>query len=148
MKTTLVIILVTLMMGVTGVVSADKHMRHQMNADQSMSGMMNMQSMHQYMSDMQSTMDKIHSEKSDKKRLALMDQHMKEMQKGMGMMQGMMMGDMNGKNMPHQGKGSMPNTDDMHNRQNMMEQRMDMMQMMMGQMMDHMMQRQSMGMGN
>ena len=63
--------------------------------------------------------------KTPEERSALMAEHMKTMQEGMGMMKGM--GGMTGPQSP---------PTDMTQRQNMIEQRMDMMQTMMEMMVD------------
>ncbi len=72
--------------------------------------------------------DKMMAAKTPEERNALMAEHMKTMQDGMGMMKGM------------SGMGGMPNPKgmpaDMTQRQRMMEQRMDMMQTMMEMMVD------------
>ncbi len=72
--------------------------------------------------------DKMMAGKTPEARNALMAEHMKTMQDGMGMMKGM------------SGMGSMPDPKgmpaDMTQRQRMMEQRMDMMQTMMEMMVD------------
>jgi hypothetical protein len=65
--------------------------------------------------------DKMMAAKTPEERKALMDQHMKTMQEGIGMMKGMAAAGMKG---------------DMASRQKMMEKRMDMMQSMMQMMMD------------
>ena len=67
--------------------------------------------------------DKMMAAKTPEERKALMEQHMKTMQEGMGMMKGMAAAGMKG---------------DMASRQKMMEKRMDMMQSMMQMMMDRM----------
>lgn len=74
--------------------------------------------------------EKMMNAKTPEERKAMMADHMKAMQGGMGMMKGMDgMGAMSGPN-------GMPG--DMTKRHQTMEQRMDMMQMMMGMMMDRM----------
>ena len=77
---------------------------------------------------MQEMHDKMMAAKTPEERSALMAEHMKTMQEGMGMMKGMGgMGGMGGPKSP-------PTT--MTERQTMMEQRMDMMQTMMEMMVD------------
>ena len=74
---------------------------------------------------MQEMHDKMMAAKTPEERSALMAEHMKAMQDGMGMMKGM--GGMTGPKSP---------PTDMTQRQTMMEQRMDMMQTMMEMMVD------------
>ena len=74
---------------------------------------------------MQEMHDKMMAAKTPEERNALMAEHMKAMQDGMGMMKGM--GGMTGPKSP---------PTDMTQRQAMMEQRMDMMQTMMEMMVD------------
>jgi hypothetical protein len=74
---------------------------------------------------MQEMHDKMMAAKTSEERNALMADHMKTMQEGMGMMKGM--GGMTGPKGP---------PTDMTERQTMMEQRMDMMQTMMEMMVD------------
>ena len=74
---------------------------------------------------MQEMHDKMMAAKTPEQRSALMAEHMKTMQEGMGMMKGM--GGMAGPKSP---------PDTMTERQTMMEQRMDMMQTMMEMMVD------------
>ena len=77
---------------------------------------------------MQEMHDKMMATKTPEERSALMAEHMKTMQEGMGMMKGMGgMGGMGGPKSP---------PTDMTQRQSMMEQRMDMMQTMMEMMVD------------
>jgi len=89
---------------------------------------------------MQEMHEKMMNAKTPEERNALMADHMKAMQDGMGMMKGMSgmggkgpMGGMGGMGAMADPKG-MPT--DMDKRQRMMEQRMDTMQMMMEMMMD------------
>lgn len=79
---------------------------------------------------MQEMHDKMMNAKTPEERQALMADHMKAMQDGVQMMEGMggAMGGMDAKGMPA----------DMAQRQRMMEGRMDMMQMMMSMMMQRM----------
>ena len=77
---------------------------------------------------MQEMHDKMMATKTPEERSALMAEHMKTMQEGMGMMKGM--GGMGGMGAPKS-----PPTN-MTERQTMMEQRMDMMQTMMEMMVD------------
>ncbi len=77
---------------------------------------------------MQEMHDKMMSAKTPEERSALMGEHMKTMQEGMGMMKSM--GGMGGMGGPKSPPTSMPE------RQAMMEQRMDMMQTMMEMMAD------------
>ena len=80
---------------------------------------------------MQEMHDKMMAAKTAEERNALMAEHMKTMQEGMGMMKGMSgMGGMGGMAGP---KGAPA---DLSQRQTMMEQRMDMMQTMMEMMVD------------
>ncbi len=157
MKSILLAGITVVMITLSTAVLADKahHGDQDEGAKQSMSGMMHsgsmgmmdMEAMHKQMTKMQKTMKKIHNSKDSKVRQELMRQHMQEMHKGMTMMQGMMSAGKMKKPM------AMMDTDDemadlktMHKHYKMMEQRMDMMQGMMGQMMEHMMQRQGIGM--
>ena len=78
-----------------------------------------------HMKSMQDMHDKMMAAKTPEERNALMGEHMKTMQEGMGMMKGM--GGMAGPKSP-------PTS--MTERQTMMEQRMDMMQTMMEMMVD------------
>lgn len=77
------------------------------------------------MSAMQEMHDKMMASKTPEERSALMAEHMKTMQEGMGMMKGI--GGMTPPKSPPA---------DMTQRQTMMEQRMDMMQTMMEMMVD------------
>ena len=79
---------------------------------------------------MQGMHDKMMAAKTPAEREALMAEHMKTMQEGMGMMKGM--GGMGGMG----GTESKATPADMTQRQRMMEQRMDMMQTMMEMMVD------------
>jgi hypothetical protein len=84
------------------------------------------------MKTMQAMHDKMMSAKTPEERNKLMAEHMKSMQDGMAMMEGM-----SGAVMP--GMKSMPGmTGDMGAHQQMMEKRMEMMQTMMKMMMDRM----------
>jgi len=152
MKSNLLAAITVVVMTLSTVVLADE--AHHEDKDeapkQSMFGMMNMEAMHQQMTKMQKTMEKIHNSKDPKAQQELMRQHMQEMHKGMDMMSGRMM-----KKMPKkmQEPMAMMDADDemadlktMHKRHKMMEQRMGAMQGMMMQMMQHMMQQQAMGM--
>jgi len=80
--------------------------------------------------------DKMMAAKTPKERNALMAEHMKTMQEGMTMMDGMSSGGMGGVKCDMQGnmKGSMKG--DMAAHHHMMEKRMEMMQSMMQMMMD------------
>ncbi len=80
--------------------------------------------------------DKMMAAKTPKERNALMAEHMKTMQEGMTMMDGMSSGGMGGVKCDMQGnmKGSMKG--DMAAHHQMMEKRMEMMQSMMQMMMD------------
>ncbi|MDP2005983.1 MAG: hypothetical protein Q8K45_09935 [Rubrivivax sp.] len=78
-----------------------------------------------HMRAMQAMHDRMMTAKTPEERNALMPEHMKTMQEGMGMMKGM--GGMAGPNSP---------PTNMTERQTMMEQRMDMMQTMMEKMVD------------
>ena len=87
---------------------------------------------------MQAMHDKMMNAKSPEERSKLMAEHMKAMQDGMKMMEGMAgagMGDMKGKG---DMKGMPGMTGDMGARHQMMEKRMEMMQTMMKMMMDRM----------
>ncbi|MDP1741634.1 MAG: hypothetical protein Q8M51_02885 [Polaromonas sp.] len=87
---------------------------------------------------MQAMHDKMMSAKTPEERNKLMAEHMKSMQDGMKMMEGMAgagMGDMKGKG---DMKGMTGMTGDMGARHQMMEKRMEMMQTMMKMMMDRM----------
>ena len=81
--------------------------------------------MSNHMKAMQEIHNKMMAAKTPEERNALMGEHMKTMQEGMGMMKGM--GGMAGPNSP---------PTNMAERQTMMEQRMDMMQTMMEMMAD------------
>jgi hypothetical protein len=81
-----------------------------------------------HMKAMQDMHDKMMAAKTPEERNALMGEHMKTMQEGMGMMKGM--GGMGGMAGPKSPPTSMTE------RQTMMEQRMDMMQTMMEMMVD------------
>ena len=81
-----------------------------------------------HMKAMQEMHDKMMAAKTPEERNALMGEHMKTMQEGMGMMKGM--GGMGGMAGPKSPPTSMTE------RQTMMEQRMDMMQTMMEMMVD------------
>jgi len=159
MKSNLLAGITVLMIALSTTVAADKahHEDQDEGSKQSMSGMMHsggmgmmdMDAMHKQMTKMQKTMEKIHNSKDPKVQKELMRQHMQEMHKGMGMMSGEMM-----KKMPKkmQEPMVMMDADDemtdlktIHNRQQMAEQRMGVMQGMMMQMMQHMMQQQGMG---
>lgn len=90
--------------------------------------------MEQQMQAMQSMHDRMRQAKTPGERRALMAEHMKTMRDGMGMMQKMR---------PSGGMGSMAHGSQstqmpcpMHERQQMLERRMDMMQSMMQMMMD------------
>jgi len=88
-------------------------------------------SMHKQMKDMQTMHEKMAFAKTPEERQALMSEHMKMMQEGMGMMKRMGgMSDMGGM---QAGKGMSGN---MADQQKMMENRMDMMESMMQMMMD------------
>jgi len=81
-----------------------------------------MENMHKHMNKMMMQMNKIHNTTDPVKRDRLMDEHMKSMQKGLNIM-----------TMSKSDNGM--NKQDMRERINMIEKRMDMMQAMMGQMM-------------
>jgi hypothetical protein len=81
------------------------------------------------MKTMQGMHDKMMNAKTPEERSKLMAEHMKTMQDGMAMMEGMSGGGM---------KGMQGMTGDMGARQQMMEKRMEMMQSMMKMMMDRM----------
>ena len=87
---------------------------------------------------MQTQMEQIRATKDDKERERLMDEHMKTMQEGMGMMRnmggGMMQGMTDGGTRGAGPDAMAPGSGDMPGRMDMMERRMDMMQMMMEQM--------------
>lgn len=126
-------------------------------------GMMNeeqMQQMYENMSQMQGMMQQMPNAGSQEERQRLMQQHMESMQEHMGMMRGGMMGNgMMGQGMPGQGmmggdQGMMNNQGQKQSgnaqrnhsggagmgyeqRMNMMENRMDQMQLMMEQMLEH-----------
>jgi hypothetical protein len=82
---------------------------------------------------MQAMHEKMMSAKTPEERQALMAEHMKMMQDGMGMMK--QMGAMSGMGGMEGGKGMNGN---MADRQQMMEKRMEMMESMMQMMMDRM----------
>ncbi|MFL1467735.1 hypothetical protein [Marinobacter sp. HN1S83] len=129
------------------------------NAGQmSQGGMMNqehMQQMHENMSRMQGMMQQMPNAGSQEERQRLMQEHMESMQEHMGMMRGGMMGPgMMDQGMMGNGQGMMNNQGqkqpgnaqgnraggpgmDNEQRMNMMENRMDQMQLMMEQMLEH-----------
>ena len=84
---------------------------------------------------MQTQMEQIRATKDDKERERLMDEHMKTMREGMGMMRnmggGMMQGMTDGGARSGGPDGMAPGSGDMPSRMEMMERRMDMMQTMM-----------------
>jgi hypothetical protein len=84
------------------------------------------------MKTMQGMHEKMMNAKTPEERSKLMAEHMKTMQDGMAMMDGMSGAGMGGM------KGMAGMTGDMGARQQMMEKRMDMMQAMMKMMMDRM----------
>ena len=88
-----------------------------------------------HMKAMQEMHDRMMAAKTSEERNALMGEHMKTMQEGMGIMKGM--GDMGGMG-GMAGPKSPPTS--MTGRQTMMEQRMDMMQTMMEMMVDRLAQ--------
>lgn len=90
-----------------------------------------MASMDKHIKDMQAMHEKMASAKSPEERQALMAEHMKMMQEGMGMMK--QMGSMSSMGGMQAGKG---NSGRMADRQQMMEKRMDMMESMMQMMID------------
>ena len=105
-------------------------------ATNAMSAMPSLAAMDERMKEMQAMHEKMVSAKSPEERNALMVDHMKTMQVGMGMMNQMAgKGATGGKGDMHGGK-AMPGN--MAERQQMMEKRMDMMQSMMQMMMDRM----------
>lgn len=83
----------------------------------------------QQMKAMQDMHQKMQSAKTPAERGALMKEHMQAMQDGMAMM-----GQMGGRPMQDSGKPSTPGT--LHMEKDMMQRRMDMMEMMMQMMMD------------
>ena len=83
----------------------------------------------QQMKAMHDMHQKMQAAKTPAERAALMKDHMKAMQDGMAMM-----GQMGGMPMRDSGKSSMPGT--AHMQKDMMQRRMDMMEMMMQMMMD------------
>jgi len=85
-----------------------------------------MKSMDSHGAVMRQVHDKLMAAKTPEERNALMTEHMKSMREGMAMMNGMSSG----------GMGTVPG--DPNTRNQMMEKRMDMMQMMMQMMMDRM----------
>ena len=112
--------------------AVDEHHPGKQGQGQSMSsqqgGGMMMEKMQGHMKKMMQQMDEIHKTEDPDKREKLIDEHLKTMHEGMGMMRGMGGGMMMG------GKKAGPMGDDTMMRMNKMEQRMDMMQMMMDQM--------------
>ena len=150
MKARMLIGVIVLIIAVSTAVFADEE-HHKDDDSQQLSSdvmqsagmpMMDMKKMHERMSNMQKTMDKIHNTENTNEKTKLMQQHMTEMHKGMGMMQGMMMpgklpqcmpGQMRGKQMPGKMRermekmdddGRMPCDKDMMKRHNMMEHMM------------------------
>ena len=104
--------------------TAKKSPAKSMNADK-------MASMDKQMKAMQAMHEKMASAKTPEERQALMAEHMKMMQDGMGMMK--QMGSMSGMGGMQGGKDMSGN---MADRQQMMEKRMEMMESMMQMMMD------------
>jgi len=98
----------------------------QMAGQKGMSGGM-MGNMQTHMKKMMQQMQEIHEARDPDKRDQLTEEHMQSMQEGMKMMKGM-----GGGMMMSKGK---PMGDDMRTRMDMMEQRIEMIQMMMDQMM-------------
>lgn len=105
-----------------------------------------MAAMQERMKTMHQQMEKIRATSDPKERQKLMQEHMRAMQDGMGMMRGMggpMMMGMGGGQKGAMGAGQKGGMGpgmmggDPKQRQEMMERRMDMMQMMMEQMMQH-----------
>lgn len=100
----------------------------------------NVSQMEQNMKDLQLQMDKIHRTSDPKERQRLMDAHMQAMQDHMKKMRDMggpmMKGGMHDRMMMGGKNGGVTN-DDVAKMQEMMNTRMDMMQMMMEQMMQH-----------
>ena len=102
---------------------------------------MDMSQMQGNMKKMQEQMEKMQKTTDPKERQKLMGEHMQTMMVSMKTMRGMggsmmMEGSQSGGMMTGGKKDGMP-TGDMMKHHEMMEQRMDMMQMMMGQMMQH-----------
>ena len=100
-----------------------------------------MPQMQENMKKMQQQMEKIRATSDPKERQKLMQEHMQAMQENMKTMHGMggpmmMGGDQRGGKMMADKKGGMAEGD-MMKRHEMMEKRMDMMQMMMEQMVQH-----------
>ena len=114
-----------------------------MHGNGMMGGMMNQQQMEQvqeHFKVMQELMADAQKEHDPARRMAMMNEHLQQMNQMMGMMGGGMMGGMMGKgmmggsNQSGTGQGNMT----MEQRLEMMQQRMGMMQGLMGQMMQHM----------
>lgn len=103
--------------------------------------MMDMKTMEEHMEKMQATLDKAKSAKDPKERQVLLQDHMKEMNAGMGMMNkmsGMMMSQPSGGAMGG-GPKMEPDSKQMQQQHESMQQRMSMMQ----KMMEHMMAQQA-----
>lgn len=123
MNKTLTILLISFLTIASPAVYSDANHSHESK------GSMDMGAMNKQMGDMQKTMDKIGKTKNQKDKQKLMATHMEQMHKGLDMMDGMMMGNMDKNKMMSGNKD---------NQVHMMGQRMDMMQMMMEQMMGQM----------
>lgn len=123
MNKTVTILLISLLSLASSAVFSDSDHSHKSK------GSMDMSAINKQMSEMQKTMDKISKTKDPKQKQKLMSTHMEQMHKGLDMMDGMMMGNMDKNKMKSGNKD-----DQLH----MMGQRMDMMQMMMEQMMGQM----------
>jgi len=117
--------------------------RSEMKQSQETMGMMNMGMMQGNMENMQKIMQEIHNTKDAKKRQKLVEKHMREMGKAMGMMNSNMMGPMNN----NQDMDEMPDMKNIMWQQMMMRNHMSMMQHMMSQMMEQMKLQKDMGMG-
>lgn len=98
-------------------------------------GAMNYEQLHQRMENVERLMDKTRNTKNENDHDALMHEHMSELQNMMGMMHGMMMGN-NGPGYMAGMQGSTPDIQSMMNNQQMMGQRLDMMQRFMEQMLE------------
>jgi len=109
---------------------ADTHHANLNNKGEQRTDMMSsgsMMQMNEHMGKLQSQMTNIKREKSSEKRNMMMHEHMQSMQQGMKMMKGGM------ESTDKKEMGNMP----IDKRMEMMQDKINMMQMMMGQMMEH-----------
>lgn len=140
MNKTITILLIAFTTMVSAAVFADKNIQHSSSRSQSVSSMVDMGAIQKNMDKMQNLMEKISNSQNPKEKKKLMVLHMQEMHKGMDMIKAIKMDDMgNAKSVSGDGNVN-TNSNAMTLRQDMMEQRMDMMQMLTEQLMDHLME--------